>query len=76
MQLKSIEKTVLYVVTASSVAIEAPSDRATGAQRFFQNKQPSIHLQWNGEYSPFQSPRRVSLPVRVVLTPDETNLKE
>ena len=31
-----------------SVAIEAPSDRATGAQRQFLNKLASVHLQGNG----------------------------
>ena len=31
-----------------SVAIEAPSDRATGAQRQFLTKLPSVHLQGNG----------------------------
>jgi hypothetical protein len=31
-----------------SVAIEAPSGRATGAQRYFLDSLPSVHLQGNG----------------------------
>ena len=62
---------ILYVVTAVSVTIKVPSDRATGAVA-----KASIHLLGNGIVSDIHQPYRGSLPDRVALAPDETNLKE
>jgi hypothetical protein len=54
-----------------SVAIEAPSGRATGAQRQFPVVGP-ISREWN--LFPFHSPCRASIPARGALDPDFINV--
>ena len=48
MQLERINNTGFIRRHCGSVAIEAPSGRATGAQRHFVNQLSSVHLQGNG----------------------------
>ncbi len=45
-----------------SVANEAPSDRATGAQRYRFIKLPPIHLQWNGIHFHSYHPAGQAIP--------------
>lgn len=54
-----------------SVAIEAPSGRAIGAQRQFSVVGP-ISREWN--LIPFHSPCRASIPVRGALDPGLFNV--
>ena len=52
-----------------SVAIEAPSGRATGAQRQFRKKLSSVHLQGNGARFRFNHPAGQAFPPGIVFAP-------
>jgi hypothetical protein len=62
MQLEHINNTGFIRRHCGSVAIEAPSGRATGAQRQFLKKVSSVHLQTNGKRFRFNHPAGQAYP--------------